>query len=324
VYFGTDNEEVEDATTSSDVYMGNQGVGETSYDPCDLDYLTNYYWRIDEINGGTTKGEVWSFQTENAISDPNFLLWYRFDESEGYIAGDSSNYLRDGIVHMPGGDPPDWTPDEGRWAGSLGFDDDTAVWVPTTTLNKLSNAVTIIAWIQDGSSWAFQANGGDSQLTVQFESGVTWRAGNDTNDVVTMSGMPAGWHHYAFIKDEVEGNIEIYYDGELAESDDVVDNTLIGVRSKPFKIGGLTMNDNDMTNSRIDEFMVYDRALPAVFNGRVRRTGGNGVDALPCRRGRGNSAGCGSGVEARRFCGFARCVLRYGLGRCEQCGYFFR
>ncbi|MHC4337015.1 MAG: LamG domain-containing protein, partial [Planctomycetota bacterium] len=146
--------------------------------------------------------------------------------------------------------------------GSLGFDDDTAIWVPTTTLNKLNDAITIIAWIEDGSNWALQANGGDSQLTVNFTgSNVVWRAGNNTNDVLTMGGDPSGWNHYVFIKDETEGNIQIYFNGELAESDDVVDNTLIGVRSKPFKIGGRADQPADFRNGRMDDFIVYDRAL---------------------------------------------------------------
>jgi hypothetical protein len=90
---------------------------------------------------------------------------------------------------------------------------------------------------------------------------VTWQAGNDTNDVLTMAGSPSGWNHYAFIKDETDGTIKIYLNGELAESDNVVDNTLIGVRGKPFKIGGRTKDAADFRDARMDEFMVYDRAL---------------------------------------------------------------
>ncbi|MHC4645956.1 MAG: LamG domain-containing protein [Planctomycetota bacterium] len=277
VYFSADLSDVESRDPAA--YLGE--TGSTSIDPCagDLEYLTDYYWVVDEVNGVTTwSGQVWSFQTENAVTDPNFLLWYRLDESEGYEASDSSDYLRHAYVRMRDflidGTVPPWTPDEGRWGGSLGFDDDTAIWVPPTTLNKLSDAVTIVTWIQDGSNWALQANGGDSQLTVKFESGVTWRAGNDTNDVLTMDGSPSGWNHYAFVKDETKGNIQIYFNGELAESDDVVDNTLIGIRSKPFKIGGRTGGPMDFIGARMDEFMVYDRALTAAEVFRQYYSGG--------------------------------------------------
>ncbi|MHC4278285.1 MAG: LamG domain-containing protein, partial [Planctomycetota bacterium] len=145
VYFSADLNDVESRDPKA--YLGETGL--TFIDPCagDLDYLTDYYWVVDEVNGATTwSGQVRSFQTENDIADPNLLLWYRLDESEGYEARDSSNYLRHGYVRIRDflldGGVPDWTPDEGQWEGSLGFDDDTAIWVPTTTLNKLNDAIT--------------------------------------------------------------------------------------------------------------------------------------------------------------------------------------
>jgi hypothetical protein len=234
--------------------------------------LTDYYWVVDEVNGATTwSGQVWSFQTENAITDPNLLLWYRLDEAEeeydsqGYEASDSSDYLRHAYLRIRNFlldyTSPPWAPDGGRWGGALEFSDDTAIWVPHGTLNTLSDAVSIVVWIQDGTGWVLQANGGDSQLTVQILNDVTWRAGNDTDDVLTMAGKPSGWNHYAFIKDETKGKIQIYFNGELAESDDVVDNTLIGVRSKPFKIGGRTGGPMDFLSAWMDDFMVYNRAL---------------------------------------------------------------
>ena len=62
VYFGTDYNDVNDATTGSSEYQGRYDV--TSWDPCGLELDTTYYWRIDEINGShTCKGDVWSFTT---------------------------------------------------------------------------------------------------------------------------------------------------------------------------------------------------------------------------------------------------------------------
>jgi hypothetical protein len=289
VYFSADLNDVESRDPGA--YLGQ--TGSTSIDPCagDLEYLTDYYWVVDEVNGATTwSGQVWSFQTENAIADPNLLLWYKLDEAEeeydsqGYEASDSSDYLRHSYLRirnflLDGGVPP-WTPDQGQWGGSLGFDDDTAIWVPHGTLNTLSDAVSIVVWIQDGTGWVFQANGGDSQLSVQLVNGVTWRAGNDTNDVLTMDGSTGGWNHYAFIKDETNGKIQIYFNGELAESDNVVDNTLIGVRSKPFKIGGRAGGPMDFQGARMDDFMVYDRALTGDEVNRQYYSGGAVVGEL--------------------------------------------
>jgi len=66
VYFGTDFDDVNDATTASDVYEDR--VGPNSYGITDLDLGRNYYWRIDEVN--TTdpniwKGKTWKFTVAN-------------------------------------------------------------------------------------------------------------------------------------------------------------------------------------------------------------------------------------------------------------------
>ncbi len=64
VYFGTSESDVNDANTSIQlgVYKGNQP--QITYDPCELELETDYYWRIDEVHSTYThKGQVWSFAT---------------------------------------------------------------------------------------------------------------------------------------------------------------------------------------------------------------------------------------------------------------------
>ncbi len=66
VYFGTDFDEVNNATVGSDVYMGRQS--DAVYVPGDLELGMTYYWRIDEVNGAPDftifKGETWGFTVE--------------------------------------------------------------------------------------------------------------------------------------------------------------------------------------------------------------------------------------------------------------------
>jgi hypothetical protein len=65
VYLGTNQTAVENATNVDPEFMGNQAS--RIYDPPgNLAYDTQYYWRIDKVNGGTTKGAVWTFTTESA------------------------------------------------------------------------------------------------------------------------------------------------------------------------------------------------------------------------------------------------------------------
>ncbi len=62
VYLGTSRSAVNNATTASSEYKGNQAG--TTYDTGTMSSNIGYYWRIDEKNGaGATKGDVWCFAT---------------------------------------------------------------------------------------------------------------------------------------------------------------------------------------------------------------------------------------------------------------------
>ena len=66
VYFGSSFDDVNDATTASDVYKGRQA--EVSFDPGRMGLGETYFWRIDEVNNTNSnspwKGDVWSFTVE--------------------------------------------------------------------------------------------------------------------------------------------------------------------------------------------------------------------------------------------------------------------
>jgi hypothetical protein len=79
VYFGTNRDDVNDATTSVDpnnVYQGAQAG--TTFDVKNIDvnaleFSSTYYWRVDESNGLTTyKGNVWSFTTDSHLTVDDF------------------------------------------------------------------------------------------------------------------------------------------------------------------------------------------------------------------------------------------------------------
>ncbi|MHC4396112.1 MAG: glycoside hydrolase family 113, partial [Planctomycetota bacterium] len=73
VYFGTDQTAVDNATTSSNEYMGNVTGSSFNlrYALATLDDDTDYYWRVDSIKGAvTTKGNVWTFSTGGSSGPP--------------------------------------------------------------------------------------------------------------------------------------------------------------------------------------------------------------------------------------------------------------
>lgn len=68
VYFGTDWDEVNNASTTSPMnVLVSQGQAGATFDPEGLlDFSQTYYWRVDGVGAGNTifKGRVWSFTTE--------------------------------------------------------------------------------------------------------------------------------------------------------------------------------------------------------------------------------------------------------------------
>ena len=92
VYFGTDKDAVRNATTTSPEYKGPVDLGAESYDPGLLEWGTNYYWRIDEVNNMNAnspwKGNVWNFTTAN---------FFVVDDFESYNDIDPPNALSNTI-----------------------------------------------------------------------------------------------------------------------------------------------------------------------------------------------------------------------------------
>ncbi|MEJ2700898.1 MAG: hypothetical protein P8Z79_00485 [Sedimentisphaerales bacterium] len=65
LYFGTDKEAIRNADMGSPEDKGSKALGAESYDPGLLTAETNYYWRVDAVDGqgNTAKGPLWSFTT---------------------------------------------------------------------------------------------------------------------------------------------------------------------------------------------------------------------------------------------------------------------
>ncbi|MHC4911672.1 MAG: LamG domain-containing protein [Planctomycetota bacterium] len=120
IYFGTDPCDVRDANNSwpvgtsdpadPNVYKGNQAVANTSYDLQLLAPGTDYYWRVDAVNGVSIwEGDPWSFTTGQHLVVDDFdsysndaALWTVWEDfwtngtdSEIWLETDA-NFTRDG------------------------------------------------------------------------------------------------------------------------------------------------------------------------------------------------------------------------------------
>jgi hypothetical protein len=310
VFFGTSYAEVEGMTDPCAI----KGLGEEVYDPCTLELKTEYYWRIDEVNDSTMqtwKGKVWKFRTRSKIIDLNMHVWYEFEEESGVSASDSSGYENHGTI--TGAGAGDWEPNDGYFGGALRFpsgDDQYNMSVDSAALDTISSAVTVAVWlnldedIESGDDEAvFDAGDlgeeGTYKMTARIPDGtgtVTWRAGNDKEDVLVWKDADAvswieEWHHFAFLKDEDAGVMKIYFDGFVADSNNVVATTISNVKGKSFALGSYN-HQNAGWIGLVDDFKVYDKALTD-----------KEVQALV--------RGC---LAARRLCGMAQGILRDGLG----------
>jgi len=75
IYFGTDPTAVDNATTASPEYKGNQALANNSYQVNGLYTGATYYWRVDEVlSNGIEKGNVWHFRPAQLA----------FPDAEGY------------------------------------------------------------------------------------------------------------------------------------------------------------------------------------------------------------------------------------------------
>ncbi|MHC4616246.1 MAG: PKD domain-containing protein [Planctomycetota bacterium] len=79
LYLGTSLDDVANATTSSDEYLGALALAVTTYDTGPLEMGRTYYWRVDEqnplVDPCTWKGDVWEFEVKN---------WMPIDDFEPY------------------------------------------------------------------------------------------------------------------------------------------------------------------------------------------------------------------------------------------------
>jgi len=233
------------------------------FDPGQLEYLTDYYWRIVETDGvNRWEGDVWRFTTKpdpTLITDVNLVGWWKFDGD----CSDSSGYGSDGT---PFGSGISFTaaPERGQVVSLNGSDDFVAVGDVGISGDS---ARTICGWAKADaaviSDWTnIFGFTGPSGAGGHFDIEVV----GDTTDTDKgygihcyswqrniFAGTDLDWHHFAATYDGV--TVKWYGDGQLIGSEDyaidVPDN---------FQIGKRQDNDN-FFGGQIDDVRIYDYAL---------------------------------------------------------------
>jgi hypothetical protein len=265
VYLGTSYSDVNDANTYSPEYKGNQDVN--NWDPCGLDLDTNYYWRIDEVNGPIIyKGDVWSFTTR-AEFDPNLDLasWWRFDEGSGNIAYDSAGD-NDGTITGA-----TWT--TGQINGALSFDgsndyvtigDKSDLELQAFTLSFWAKLNNPLGSLQGGIAKGYIfGSATEFSYTLDF-SGGNARAGiTNTSDAsfgITGQIVNSDWHMWSMTVGG--GTITLYKDGSDVNSTGYTGTIDYTKSHNNFMIGARD-NGSYSFNGKIDDVRFYNKALSA-------------------------------------------------------------
>jgi len=145
VYFGTDYNEVNDATTGSAEYMGRQDANSwdsSNYDANGLGLETTYYWRIDEVNESEVnspwKGNIWSFKTMGIVIGLS-ATQFNFTANEGGPNPDdqilSISNTGGGILNWQASESCSWLIVDPNNGSSTGETDDVNLSIDITGLD---------------------------------------------------------------------------------------------------------------------------------------------------------------------------------------------
>ena len=263
VYLGTYYDDVNDANTLSEEYMGNYDVN--SFDPCGLDLETTYYWRIDEVaDSNTYKGDVWSFTTRAELSS-YLVAWWKFDEGEGTIAYDSAGNNNGTIFGAT------WI--TGKLDGALSFDgSNDYVDMADTVQNFLETSYTVSAWIKTNTVSSdnaisayrhsvevypliFQLNQNNEDIYFSVRDNSLNIAQAVYPDAITTNT----WYHVAGVREDNTVNVYVNGIGGIADLE-----TIGAINSNNLKIGALQFGGNPPLNyfdGIIDDVKIFDIAL---------------------------------------------------------------
>jgi len=225
-----------------------------------------------------------------ADSDPDFVGWWKLDETSGTVASDSSGRNFRGILR----NGPVWI--DGLDGGALQFDGrDDYVAIANVYYGRVANLqVTVALWVKSESEndqvlfsfdrneyWRLEING-----TAAEAGQVGWSLMTDAGqaDLAGKTRIDNGqWHHVAGVFDR--GAIYIYVDGKVDASTRLGTTFgtgnprfgFLGVGSEATKFDGDKAPENYFQGA-MDDVRLYTRALTAAEIGQLAVPAGQNND----------------------------------------------
>ena len=250
----------------------------------------------NELAGNNTDGDVREALDCHVALDA--LADLRFDElawngTSGEVASDGSGYNGTAFNDIN-------TIDEGQVCRAALFDGNNDYIKINGFSNILNGTASMSFWIrtgQSGSNTVWRAPG----ITGVEQSGGTddifwgWldaagrigiSVGNDTSTKSTRSVNDNGWHHVVLTRDAMEGEYQIFIDGDLDNSGDIAPG-LIGTGFSSLGRVENTARGGRPTYLRgeLDELVIFDSVITeaqvgTIYQNQTERKRWNGEDAI--------------------------------------------
>ena len=228
---------------------------------------------VDFVNDVHDLDFTYLLRTIHTSPEAVLLAHWKFDESSGSIATDSTGHGYDGTLV----NGPTWT--SGVMDGAIeldGIDD----YVEVPGFPNLTTSFTMTAWVRltatDGDQRILAddrnnaggfaisiGDGGDGKVRF-FSRGITPESLDSTSPVIG----PNTWHHVAGVHDADRKKRFIYVDGVLVAEDLLAYGGSWGTDPHPTSIGGEIDGTSESVpnwrlGGKIDDVRVYGRALTA-------------------------------------------------------------
>jgi len=217
-------------------------------------------------------GSVESGETEMLISDAllNGLVgWWKFDETEGTIAYDSSGNGNDGSLT----NGPTWA--AGKIGGALSFDGINDYVEVSSRKWNIENLLSISLWyfnLSSGSSTAFSLGRtlyNDEILFFMDSTTFRFYTHKSGGNWAQLNGVSSNssWSHFVGVLDGgfAENQMKVFLQGTELVKNYTVDGSpalLSDAQDRMLKIG-LRVNNSAHYKGLIDDVRIYDRALSA-------------------------------------------------------------
>jgi len=192
-----------------------------------------------------------------AIEDKSLVLYFSFNEGNGDVVKDLSQYKNDGTIEGN----PQWV--DGKFGKALVFDGSTKVEVPHDDSLNLTDAHTISFWLKwdgSGSSWSpfiSKTSGAEADnYHTWVGSDQIWDYAN-TNARVS-ADTPISLDEWIFLAVTHDGTntVSFYINGSL---DNTAELSTMEANDAPFRVGD--DGKGNLGAGAIDELAVFNSAL---------------------------------------------------------------